>query len=122
MLFRSSLPFFRTPVHTTFIFLLGERYFNFLKLFFRRPGTDWVYMFHAVDTLDEAPFPELADKVSAFKWPLERRVRLFDQILASFAGQPFVTAKAMVKVAAGRGVGKSTVLSWPMPPPKQVIQ
>lgn len=112
----SSLPFVRTPVHSTFIFLLGDRYFDLLRWFFRQPNRDWVYMFHAVDTLDEAPFPELREKVAAFKWPLERRLKLFDDILASFEGQPFLTGRETAKVAAARGVGRSALLSLPIPP------
>jgi hypothetical protein len=75
----TTLPVLRFPIHTSFVYLLGDFYRRLVVGFLKRKKSPGIYLFHAIDSL---PMPADPDwkKVVVFKWSLERRASLIQEI------------------------------------------
>ena len=111
----TCMPVLRMPIHSTMIYLLGERYLRIAKLCLARAKTPSVYIFHAVDTLSDNVSPELAGRLPALRWPLERRKKLLEDILAAYTAPRFVTARALAESMQQANCPRSRLFSLPMP-------
>jgi peptidoglycan/xylan/chitin deacetylase (PgdA/CDA1 family) len=110
----TSLPIVRMPVHSTFIYMLGQRYLAAIKATLPLVRRPIVYLFHAIDTIDETLYPNLRGKVPALSWPLSARAKLFEDLLTSLSSRQFVTATELVASLSPTSVARSKLLSLPM--------
>lgn len=78
----STVPLFRTPFHSTFVYALGLRYFSLARSLLRLFPGNRVYLFHAVDALDYPKDGALRAKLLPLKWSLPRRLELVGRILS----------------------------------------
>jgi hypothetical protein len=110
----TTLPLLRLPIHSTMLYLLGERYVSAVQTYLRSASGTCIYVFHAVDALDYTADAVLCKNVPALQLALSRRVQLIEQILQSCQGREFVTAKDLVTPELTANVPASNVFSWRM--------
>lgn len=110
----TTLPLSRLPIHSTMLYLLGERYLPRVLSYLQRAHRPSVYVFHAIDTLESVADRILSENVPALRWPLERRMQTFERVLASCALHGFATGRELVQAECEREVPRSLVLRVPM--------
>lgn len=90
----ATLPLLRLPVHTTFVFLLGMKYFRLAASLLGRSRRDAVFLFHAIDTLDYPADGGLAGKLAAFRYGLPARRQMLGDMLRRLGAIGFTATSA----------------------------
>jgi peptidoglycan/xylan/chitin deacetylase (PgdA/CDA1 family) len=88
----TTSPYARWPIHTTYLYMFGTKYFEWAlpKLREQKHG---VYLFHAVDTLDYQD-GDLSRKLLPLTKTLDERVDLMKWVLGQFQQKEFITNRA----------------------------
>jgi hypothetical protein len=81
----ATYPFLMLPIHSTFVFRWGRRYFNAALALSRWLRSHLVYLFHAIDLLDERAAGALASKVGTLKGPLTARQETMRSLLTALS-------------------------------------
>ena len=94
----SVVPFFRTPIHSTFLYLFGRRYFKRALSLLDARSSEIVYLFHGVDGLDLQRDGVVERNVVPLRRTFEARVELIELILRSLNGlkRPKVTMEELI--------------------------
>jgi hypothetical protein len=99
----TTFPLFGLPLHSTFIFQFGTRYFDLGFRLSRALRGHMVYLFHLIDLMDERAAGGLRDKVAVLQQPLARRIEITRHLLAAIATQQVsTTCNAVARLAGGR--------------------
>jgi peptidoglycan/xylan/chitin deacetylase (PgdA/CDA1 family) len=106
----TTAPLLRWPIHTTYLYMFGTKYFE-MSLPKLRDQQDAVFLFHAVDTLDYREDANLARNLLALKKPLDERLKMFDWILASFQQTNFIPNREGLSRLRPEDVPTSRLLS-----------
>lgn len=77
------MPFTRLPVHFTFLYPLGMRYWSAASALLRMTQAGGAYLFHAIDFLDEPADAELARGMVALRTPFGERMEMASAVLDS---------------------------------------
>lgn len=83
----ATCPLLMLPIHSTFVFQWGLRYFQFALGLSRLLRNHFVYLFHAIDLFDEQAAGTLAARVSSFTRPLSSRRQMVNALLDGIAAQ-----------------------------------
>ena len=92
----STIPWARTPVHTTFAYQFGRNYLETgMKLLGRNAGPH-VFLFHAADLLDYPNDGPLMGNYLPLKWSLEKRIDLVAWVLKQANICRVITSEDMI--------------------------
>ncbi len=83
----ATCPLLMLPIHSTFVFQWGLRYFQLSLRLSRLLRSHFVYLFHAIDLFDEKAAGTLAARVSSLKRPLPDRRRMVSALLDAIASE-----------------------------------
>lgn len=83
----ATCPLLMLPIHSTFVFQWGLRYFQLALRLSRLLRSHFVYLFHAIDLFDEKSAGTLAARVSSLKRPLSDRLRMVNALLDAIASE-----------------------------------
>lgn len=81
----ATCPLFMLPIHSTFVFRWGRWYFNLAHALARGLRSHLVYLFHAIDLLDERAAGALAPRVGTLTKPLVERVQIVRSLLTALS-------------------------------------
>lgn len=81
----ATCPLFLLPIHSTFIFQWGLPYFQLVWKLSTLLRSHFLYLFHAIDLMDEGTAGALAARVSTFKRPLATREQIVHTLLDRIA-------------------------------------
>lgn len=93
----ASCPFLRTPVHPSFIYLLGMGYFRVAAKLMSSFQRDSVILFHGIDALEYPADGELAKKVPAFSLSRKQRLLMIEKMLETMAETGFTSTNDRLK-------------------------
>lgn len=86
----TTAPFLRIPIHTTYLYMFGTKYFEWCLPRLRQQAHG-VYLFHGVDTLDYQQDENLSKNLLPLRKQIDERLRLLEWILIQFQQPYFVT-------------------------------
>ena len=95
----SILPFLRIPMHPTFLYPFGMRYFNIMKHGYRLSPRHHTYLFHAIDFVDIPETTTPNNPIIPLRWPWEKRKELIQHILLflnKLSDQPIETTESRI--------------------------
>lgn len=110
----STVPLLRCPMHSTFVFLLGEKYLRLVTRSLRKQKAKAVYLFHAIDTLDHPDPGALGEKVIPLRLSLARRLSMLEQLLAAIGDKATTTSREALVGSDVGGYPRSILLNRPM--------
>lgn len=106
----ATLPFFRMPVHTTFVYMFGYHYLDFAFSLMRRNKGHHVYLFHAADLLDHNPANEI-NKLPAFRLRLRERENIVRSIITSANAIGITLTENYIETLTADTIPKSALMS-----------
>lgn len=113
----TTMPFLRTPMHTTFVYQFGMRYVKAAMGLLRRQAGPHAYIFHAIDLLDYPQDGPLMGRIVPLRWPLTRRLDLVKWLLDQTEQFDVVTTEEMLASSAvDLGLVSNTVLDRHLAP------
>lgn len=95
----SVLPLLRIPMHPTFLYPFGMRYFDIMKHGYRFSPRYHTYLFHAIDFVDIPDTTTPNNPIIPLRWSWEKRKELIQHILLflnTLSGQPIETTESHI--------------------------
>lgn len=108
------LPLFRTPIHTTFLYVMGRAYTRLAQWLCARFPDDRTFLFHAIDFADDPDPATGAQVIVPFRWTHEHRIALAGELCASLAtmgGGNIMTTESQLADIRKRHISTSFLLS-----------
>lgn len=108
------LPLFRTPIHPTFLYVLGRTYTQVTKWLCARFPHNFTCLFHAIDFADDPDSASGARVIVPFRWASADRIALIEELFAFFAkvgGGTIATTEAQLPDIRKRRIPTSFLLS-----------
>ncbi|MGZ3746163.1 MAG: polysaccharide deacetylase family protein [Bacteriovorax sp.] len=105
----TTAPFLRWPIHTTYLYMFGVKYFTW-SLPRLRQNQNSVYLFHGVDTLEYREDANLTRNLLALGKTLEERLILINEVLTSVRQKAFVPNREGLLALNPQKVSKSRLI------------
>lgn len=106
----TTAPFLRWPIHTTYLYMFGTKYFKW-SLPALRKNQNAVYLFHAIDTLDYQADANLNRNLLPLRKTIAERLSLINEVLTGFQQNSFITNREGLERLDRKQVPKSRLIS-----------